>query len=434
MHTRHVATTANTRALYPFVTESGLGSEGIKMGLDENGGEFFFDEWVQYLRGVIRDLNSVVFGIPGYGKTSWLLTKLARNMTFRNRWARVLDPKGEYYRLVQCWNEEQAACEERARKAGSSYDPRYASHIRLAPGGTTRINPVDPAIPRQQRITLVVSIANAVLAGQGRLLEPVEIKAIEIALDRIDRERVHTLPAIVEALIRPHEEAAQEWNLSLHELEAAGRNPGFSLGTLTTGALAGMFDGETSSAVSLNAPLVVLDLSSQRGSGAMGILMLVADTFIQAKPPQGEGLLVMDEAHEIMKDPSILRGLSTDWKFCRMGAGTAHVLAAHGIASLKSLGDASSLQVALARTLLADSSTRVLYHTDNDQAQETRTLLGLSYRETALIQTLQIGKSLQKVGNEGFEVEHVIFGTPARDGRPATGEWRFIDPTSRIAA
>lgn len=431
MHTRHVATTANTRALYPFVTESGLGSEGIKVGLDENGGEFFYDEWVQYRRGTIRDLNSVVFGTPGFGKTAYLLTKAARNMTFRRRWVRVLDPKGEYYKLVLCWNRAEEREAERALKRGERYDPRWASHIRLAPGGTTRINPVDPSIPRQQRITLVVSIANAVLAGQGRLLQPVEIKAVEIALDRIDHERVHTLPALVEALIRPREDAARAWNLELRELVDAGRNPGFSLGTLCTGALAGMFDGETSSSVSLSAPLVVLDLSSQLGSSAMGILMLVADTFIQANPPAGEGLLIMDEAHEIMKDSSILRGLSTDWKFCRMGSGTAHILAAHGLASLKSLGDAGSLQVALARTLLADSSTRVLYHTNSDQIEETRLLLGLSHREAALIQTLGVGKSLHKVGNESFQVEHLIFG----DRTPVpTGEWEFIDPTSRIAA
>lgn len=413
MLTSQITTTANTRALHPFVVESGLGSEGLYVGKDTNGGDFFFDEWVLYRLGLIHDLNSTVLGDIGAGKSSYLLTKIARNLMV-GRWARVLDPKGDYRKLVAVWN----AIEERSGRE------QYATLLSLAPGGGTKINPVDPRISRSDRQTLVVSIANAVLSNQrGTTLTPKEIKACEIGLDRINDQRVHTLPALVEAIIRPRREDAERWNMTEEELRIAGQNPGFALDHLCSGPLHGMFDSETSSSVSLNAPLVVLDLYEARKSKAMGILMLIADTFLQAFPPQGPGLVVLDEGHEIFKDVSILQGLSSDWKFCRMGAGTAHVFAAHGSQTLKAAGPAGSHQVELVRTLLADSSTRILYHIEATQTEEIRTMLGLTYRESQEVGLLNVGQSLHKVaGQRSFLVEHRIL----------PHEWQFIDPTSQI--
>ena len=56
--------------------------------------------------------------------------------------------------------------------------------------------------------------------------------------------------------------------------------------------------------------------------------------------------------------------------------------------------------------LIADASTRIVYHQDESQIELTRTLLGLSRSESELLTMLSAGQALWRVGSRSFVVQH----------------------------
>ena len=63
----------------------------------------------------------------------------------------------------------------------------------------------------------------------------------------------------------------------------------------------------------------------------------------------------------------------------------------HKLADLHAAGDAGSRAARIAEGLIADASTRIVYHQDESQVPLTRSLLGLSHSEAELISMLSAG-------------------------------------------
>ena len=118
----HQVTTRNLGAAYPFIAEAGLGRRGVVIGDDLLGGSFVFDPFELYAAGVVSNPNMVVFGQIGRGKSAFVKTFLWRQAVFGRR-AWVVDPKGEYGDLADAWGVRPVA---------------------LRPGGSVRLNPLDP--------------------------------------------------------------------------------------------------------------------------------------------------------------------------------------------------------------------------------------------------------------------------------------------------
>jgi hypothetical protein len=78
----------------------------------------------------------------------------------------------------------------------------------------------------------------------------------------------------------------------------------------------------------------------------------------------------------------------------------------HMLGDLQAAGDAGSRAARIAEGLIADASTRVVYHQDESQVPLTRTLLGLSESEARLISMLSPGQALWRVGSRSFVVQH----------------------------
>ena len=76
------------------------------------------------------------------------------------------------------------------------------------------------------------------------------------------------------------------------------------------------------------------------------------------------------------------------------------------LADLQAAGDAGSRAARIAEGLVADASTRIVYHQDESQVPLTRTLLGLSASEARLIAMLSPGQALWRVGSRSFVVAH----------------------------
>jgi type IV secretory pathway VirB4 component len=392
----HRATTAQLQAIYPFVAEGGLSRRGAYIGRDLLGGAFAYDPWELYRTGGITSPNALVIGQIGRGKSALVKTFLWREMVFgRHAW--VVDPKGEYGALA----------------AAAGIEP-----IRLAPGGPIRLNPLDAP---SAAADLLVSLASASL---GRRLLPGERTAAELAVAAVQRRAgAAVIPAVVDALLLPDREMAAAVHTTMEQLAADGRQVALELRRMVQGDLRGMFDGETTPGLDLGAPLVVLDLSAVYASAALGLLMTCATAWLQAAFASGDGvrrIVVVDEAWAVLSDLATARWLRASAKLSR-AHGVATWVVVHRLSDLTSAGDQGSEQVRLARGLLADVETRIVYGQPPSEVAAAQELLGLSDTEAELLPRLPRGVGLWKVGTRTFLVEHrlgpeerVIVDTDAR--------------------
>ncbi len=395
----HQATTRNLGAVYPFVADAGLGAPGVLIGTDVAGATFAHDPFELYRRGIVTNPNMVVFGQIGRGKSALVKTYLWRHAVFGRR-AWVVDPKGEYGPLARRWG---------------------VTPVHLRPGGPLRLNPLDappaavagadgPDEIARRRAELLVALAGA---GLDRVLLPTERVAVELAVGTVSgRHRAPTLPDVVAAMLAPSAAAAAAIRADVATLAADGRHAALELRRLVAGDLRGMFDGPTSPGVDLGAPLVVLDLSSLYRSSALGVVMTCATAWLHAQlagtasAPAGV-LIVVDEAWAILSNLAVARWLQSSWKLARAW-GVANIAVLHRVSDLTASGAEGSEHQQLARGLLADSETRVVYGQAPGEIEAARHLLGLSPTEAELVPQLGRGVALWKVGGRSSVVRHLV--------------------------
>lgn len=388
----HRATTANIAALYPFMAGSGLGSEAGYIGQEQMGGAFCFDPWNLY-QSRLTNPNILVAGQLGRGKSSFVKTLLWRGVVFGRR-AAVLDPKGEYGALARALGVEP---------------------IRLRPGSGTRLNPLDPGPgaadlgPEEvarRRLTLLQSIAAAALR---RDLAPIERAACRLALGAVTRSgSVPTLPQLATALLNPEQVSADEIRTTPTELARASHDVALELRRLCDGELSGMFDGQSTVDVDWDGPIVVLDLSEVPEDESLAILMACATAWIQAavvRPGAGWRYVVLDEAWRLLHHLGTARWLRASLKLARQ-YGVSNVIVLHRLSDLLAAGDATSEQHALAKGLLSDTETRIIYAQAEGEIGATDDLLGLSRSDRARIPGLDIGEAIWKVGRTSHIVDH----------------------------
>ena len=204
----HRTTTANLQAIYPFMSAPGLGGRGTYIGHEIMGGSFCFDPWELYAQGKLTNPNMLVLGQVGRGKSSLVKSLLVRSLVFGRRSA-ILDPKGEYGSLAQVLN---------------------SPHIKVQPGGSIIVNPLDPGpgakfmtpdeIIRRQT-TLLQSL---LVASLNRDLSPEERTACDLALEslRDDTNGIGmTLPKVVGKLLSPTPDMAAKVNTTTDQLARA---------------------------------------------------------------------------------------------------------------------------------------------------------------------------------------------------------------------
>jgi type IV secretory pathway VirB4 component len=403
----HRSTTAHLQAAYPFVAEGGLGGRGVYIGRDVYGGSFCYDPWELYGRDLTGP-NAVVIGMVGRAKSSLIKTYLFRQAVC-GRQAWVVDVKGEYD--VLC-------------------DAMGVRPIALAPGGSVRLNPLTSRAGAERQLGLLYSVAAAALE---RALEPEEKRAAQQALAVIESrsDGEPTLPAVVEALLRPTAEMAEIMAMSVSELQAAARPMAFALDQLCSGDLRGMFDGPTTPGLDLDAPLVVLNLRAVLNSHrtALGILMTCATAWLQAMieaetdDQSRKRIVVVDEAWRIFSNLGVGEWLQQSFKLSR-GLGTQNIVVMHRLSDLRAAGAEGSREVRLAEGLLADAETKIVYAQPADQVEHARQLLGLTDTEAELLPSLRRGWGLWKVGQRSFLVQH----------RLSAFEHQLVDTDARMLA
>ena len=385
----HRSTTRHAQAIYPFMAAGGLGGRGVFIGRDSSGGAFCYDPWVLYGDGLLDDPNAIVLGKLGQGKSALVKSLLWRMLVFGRR-AFVLDVKREYGPLCRAVGVEP---------------------ISLVPGGGVRLNPLASRPEEHAQLDLLRAVAVTAVGGE---ITQVEAAGLREAL-RTVRSRgggEPTLPQIASALFDPVAEMADRLRTTAEQLARDARRVALALQDLCEGPLRGMFDGATSPGLDLDAKLLVLDLHAVRDSPAVGILMACATAWMSAllsqmaeRPGRERLINVADESWKIVQHTGLGEWFQSNFKLARQ-FGVMNLVVLHKLADLHAAGDAGSRASRIAEGLIADASTRIVYHQDESQVPLTRSLLGLSESEAQLISMLSAGQALWRIGSRSYVVQH----------------------------
>jgi type IV secretory pathway VirB4 component len=410
----HRSTTRHAQAVYPFIAAGGLGGRGVFIGRDSAGAAFCYDPWLLYGQTALDDPNVIVLGKLGQGKSALVKTLLWRMLLFGRR-AFVLDVKREY---------------------GPLCDLAGVEPISLQPGGSIRLNPLASRPEEHAQLELLRAVAMTAIGG---VLTQVEAAALREALHAVrQRGRCEpTLPDITTALFHPTAEMAARVRTTPEQLAADARRSALAVQDLCEGPLRGMFDGPTSPGLDLDARLVVLDLHAVKDSPAVGILMACATAWMSAllarmaeRPGRERLINVADESWKIVQHTGLGEWFQSNFKLARQ-FGVMNLVVLHKLADLQAAGDAGSRAARIAEGLVADASTRIIYHQDESQVQLTRTLLGLSESEAELISMLSTGQALWRVGSRSFAVQHYRSRLEARFTNTDTGMQATSERTRR---
>lgn len=367
----------------------GLGRRGVFIGRDSSGGAFCYDPWVSYGEGLLDDPNAIVLGKLGQGKSSLVKTLLWRMLLFGRR-AFVLDVKREYGPLCEAVG---------------------VRPIALTPGGGVRLNPLASRPEEHAQLELLRAVTVTAVGGP---LTQVEAAALREALRTVRTRGAGepTLPEVAAVLFAPVADMAERLRTTTERLAREVRRAALALQDLCEGPLRGLFDGPTSPGLDLDAELLVLDLHALRDSPAVGILMACATAWMSAllarvaeRPGRERLINVADESWKIIQHTGLGEWFQSNFKLARQ-FGVMNVVVLHKLADLQAAGDAGSRAARIAEGLIADASTRIVYHQDESQVPLTRTLLGLSESEAKLLSMLSAGQALWRVGSRSFVVQH----------------------------
>jgi type IV secretory pathway VirB4 component len=396
----HEVSSAHFQAAYPAVAEAGLGARGVYIGSDLHGGSFVFDPWLLYARGILGVANTLVLGMPDFGKSSLTKSWLYRSRVFGRR-AEIVDPKGEYAALV---------------------DALGGVVVRLSPGGETRLNPLTPIGTREMREGLLQAVAQAMLSRPLDQAEAVGLFEALAAADELRRSEV-CIPDVVAQLRDPAERAIAALDLERDAARERLRELALALMRLCRGPLRGMFDGPSSGADAFAAPVLCLDISDVAGASsaselALAITMVCATAFLDAERTRrvrdaaheggdaAKTIRVNDEAWRALPVAGLGEYYQAAFKLARQ-TGVQHWMVLHRISDLDAAGDSGSRRQALAKGLLAETGTVVAYRQHAEELARTSAALDLSDTEAERIVRYPQGVALWRVGSRSYEVRHV---------------------------
>ncbi len=396
----HQVSTAHFQAAYPAAATAGLGSRGVYIGSDLHGGSFVFDPWLLYQRGLLSIANTLVLGMPDYGKSALTKCWLYRSRVFGRR-CEIIDPKGEYAELVQALG---------------------GVTLRLEPGGQTCLNPLTRIGTPQMREGLLQAVARAMLARPLRQAEAVGLTEALGAADEKHPSEV-CIGHVVEQLRDPAQRTTQALDMTREAAREELREVALALMRLCHGPLRGMFDAPTSHNAAWDAPVLCLDISrvAAGGSGAdlaLAITMVCATAFLDAKRIQRsteaelagreaeKTIRVNDEAWRALPVEGLGDYYQAAFKLGRK-TGVQHWMVFHRLSDLSAAGDSGTRQQAVAKGLLAETGVVAVYRQHPEEIGPTSASLGLTSTEAQRIPHYPQGVALWKIGRRSYEVRHI---------------------------
>jgi len=413
----YAGTTVQMAGLFPFGAGSGAPAVGVPIGRHMRSHEVVCcDPFAWHEAGLVTNLGMMVMGAPGAGKTS-LAKRVIRGVMARGVTALILgDPKGEYVRVVG--------------SAGGQV-------IRVG-RGLDRINPLDAgplgqaltrmagaareamlAEVRGQRLNALLALCALVRAGG---LADWETAVLGAAVDVLSGHG-HPDPTVPDVLAvlaqgpEPLVHAAQVGRDRYADETTALRR---TLYGLVEGPLKGVFDGPTSTPLDLDAPAVVVDLSSVTGAGdvLMAASMLatwsyghamieasVALTRLGLAPPR-RFLAVLDEMWRALRGSSALVEQADALTRVYRHKAVAHLMLTHSLDDLAAVG--TDADRAKARGFLDRCAITALTAMSGRELTEISRLRHLTHLETATVQSWSSSTSWQPGGRHYGRGKYLI--------------------------
>lgn len=402
----HRGTTAHVASIYPFAVQAPVPQAAPCIGIDvlAGGAGFCWDPFVAYAAGLVTNPNAWVLGEPGNGKSALVkcwLWRMAATYGLggdSGRWVGVVDPKGEYQLL--------------AERLGLTV-------VRLAPGGTERVNPLGPGPsdrhePVDRRVLRQAGMLDALVATVlERPLGQLEDTALFAVVEEIARQPATAEPTLVDVatlLANPTGSMGDRIGTAGDRLTDELAAIRFGLDKLLTRSLRGMFDGPSTVPIRWDGPGIVLDLSAvPLDSEALPLVMVAATGWFQQlmASPGPQRVQVLDEAWALLGNRHTAAYLQACFKLGRT-YGAANLCVTHRPSDLTAQADDGTATAKIAAGLLADSATKVLLRQAPDQVLLAVSAFGLSGPEAEVVSHLARGRALWKVGGQSTVVEHVV--------------------------
>lgn len=266
---RHQDTSAALAGAYPFLAESGLGSQGVFVGQDlYSGGSFVYDPWVLYKQGLITAPNVVLAGIVGSGKSSLAKSLYTRSIPFGRRVYVPGEPKGEHTAVAEMVGGKAIVLGHGLRNRLNPLDEGHR------PSGLTDFEWTTQVASRRRN--LIGALAATVLE---RSLSPLEHTAIDVALTAVVTSNdVPILPMVVDRILTPDPADDEDGRLA-----EDGRLVGHALRRLVAGDLQGLFDGPSTVTFDPSLPMISLDLSRvAENSTLVSVLMTCSSAWMES--------------------------------------------------------------------------------------------------------------------------------------------------------
>jgi hypothetical protein len=161
----------------------------------------------------------------------------------------------------------------------------------------------------------------------------------------------------------------------------------------------------------------VFDLARLRGSEALGMLMTcmsatMTNHLLSRSDPttrRPNTVMVLEEAWAVLGDIGMARYFQALAKLSRQ-MGLQNIFVLHRLSDLEAVGAEGSEQVKLARGLVADCGTKVIYGQPDSELDTTQGLLQLGDAQRAMLRGLPRGQALWIIGDarRSAIVEHVL--------------------------
>ncbi len=355
----HWGTSEHVLTLRLPTHDAGTRLEGPALGRAVRGGDFVLDPFDAYRARLVTNPNVIVAGSIGVGKSTVVKMMIERALK-RGRRAVIVDPKGEYGSLARAHGVRPLVvgsdgwCWPRSRDARADRE----------------------------------FVATLLECAKGRALNDDERYVVDCRHDALGARRPERVLSALFAQLSPH---------LADPTVTAERTLALLLRRFLEGDLARIFDGE-GPAMTLDQPLVVLDVSRYWGSESIALAALTAVAAAQELAGRDEpGYLVLDEAWALLSDEASMKWLQGSWKLAR-ARGISHVLVLHRWTDVAAAGSEGSAQRARARGLLRECETVWLFRQPPDEAAEMSDVLGLSAPETRVLSDLTRGEALVRYG------------------------------------
>lgn len=414
---RHRSTSAQVCAIYPAVVQAPLPQFGPLIGEDLSSGfgPLCWDPFETYDHGLVPNPNAFVMGEPGFAKSSlikcWMCWQ--HSLYGSSRWLTVTDPKGEYAPV--------------AERIGMTV-------VRLAPGGSCRINPLESHIGAGLAATVSVedrSLQSAALYSLAggmleRRLRPLERKALRGVVEVIS-DRPTTAPPtlydVLDLLASPTGELVDTVNRSVDEWVRDVEDVRFALDELCTGTMRGMFDGASNVHVDWDGAGVVMDLSGVvDNERAMALAMVAAMGWARQqrfRVGDRQRVNVNDESYYMYRLAETVEFAQERRKLGRH-YGEANIDICHRPSDLSAQADDGSRVAKMAAGLLPDSATRIVFRQAASELAGAESMLGLNPTEVACIASAKRGRALWRLGDRSVLGQHyrpaVLAGLTDTDG------------------